>query len=56
VTRSPSSRKLLDRLAQLNLKEINEGLSEGELAEQEKLRIILPTAAYSFKTDNAADS
>lgn len=56
VTRSPSSRRLLDRLAQLNLKEINEGLSAEELAEQEDLRATLPTDAYSFDTDNAANS
>ncbi|HEX4965457.1 MAG TPA: AAA family ATPase [Thermoanaerobaculia bacterium] len=49
VTRSPESEKLLDRLAHLNLKEINEGLSRGEVQEQDKLRATLPTAAYAFK-------
>lgn len=56
ITRSPSSSALLDRLARLNLKEINEGLSEEEMNEQERLRAALPTSAYVFNSDDAPGS
>ncbi len=44
VTSSDESRRLLDRLADLNIKEVDEGLSRAERQEQESLRAILPTA------------
>jgi len=56
VTRSSSSRERLDKLAQLNLKEIHEGLSEEESEEQTSLRAALPTAAHVLKVGDAADS
>lgn len=56
ITRSPSSQDRLERLAQLNLKEIHEGLSEEEMADQQNLRATLPTAAHVLKASDAADS
>lgn len=45
VTRSAKSERMLDRLAVLNLKELEEGLSPEEQREQQRLRAILPTTA-----------
>jgi predicted ATPase len=56
ITRSPKSREHLERLAHLNVKEINEGLSDQEEEEQERLRAALPTAAYVLSTTDAEDS
>jgi energy-coupling factor transporter ATP-binding protein EcfA2 len=56
ITRSQRSRDRLERLAHLNVKEINEGLSDEEMKEQEDLRAALPTAAHVLSADNAADS
>jgi len=56
ITRSPQSRKRLERLAYLNLKEINEGLSHQEEEEQQTLRAALPTAAHVLSIGDAADS
>ncbi len=56
ITRSRQSRERLERLAYLNLKEINEGLSRGEEKEQQTLRAALPTAAHVLSTADAADS
>ncbi len=56
ITRSLKSRKHLERLAQLNLKEINEGLSDREEGEQARLRGALPTAAHALSASDAADS
>lgn len=55
ITRSQSSRRHLERLAELNLKEINEGLSDNEVHEQHKLRAALPTAAHVLSVEDAAD-
>lgn len=49
LTRSTSSKKKHSRLAQLNNKEITEGLSKAELIEQDELRSILPTSASELK-------
>jgi len=46
MTRSDESRKKLQRLADLNRKELNDELTEEELEEQEQLRAILPTSAH----------
>ncbi len=43
VTRSEASKRMLERLGRLSLKEINDGLNEEEQAEQERLRAVLPT-------------
>lgn len=55
ITRSQSSRQRLERLAELNLKEINEGLSDHEIHEQQGLRAALPTAAHVLSVEDAAD-
>jgi hypothetical protein len=47
VTRSDASKRKLQRLAELNQKELNGGLSEAEQCEQKELRAILPTAAHT---------
>ena len=49
VTRSEKSKEMLSELARLNLKELDEGLSPEEQAEQTRLRGILVTAAYVLK-------
>jgi energy-coupling factor transporter ATP-binding protein EcfA2 len=56
ITRSLKSRNRLERLAHLNLKEINQGLSDQEEREQERLRAALPTAAHVLSARDAADS
>jgi hypothetical protein len=56
ITRSLKSRDRLERLAHLNLKEINEGLSDQEEREQERLRAALPTAAHVLSARDAVDS
>jgi energy-coupling factor transporter ATP-binding protein EcfA2 len=53
VTRSDESRKMLDRLAELNVKELNGGLTAAERDEQEKLRATLPTSAYETSAEVA---
>src|SRR5690606_5433604 len=45
VTRSEKSLAMLERLAALNQKELREGLSEAELAEQEELRAVFPVSS-----------
>ncbi|ATB28393.1 hypothetical protein MEBOL_001840 [Melittangium boletus DSM 14713] len=47
-TRSPESLEKLERLAILNQKELAEGLSDTERAEQQQLRAQLPTAASAL--------
>jgi hypothetical protein len=47
-TRSPEALEKLERLAILNQKELAEGLSEMERAEQQQLRAQLPTAASTL--------
>jgi AAA domain, putative AbiEii toxin, Type IV TA system/AAA domain len=56
ITRSVKSRERLERLAHLNVKEINEGLSVKEEEEQQNLRATLPTAAHVLNVADAADS
>jgi energy-coupling factor transporter ATP-binding protein EcfA2 len=56
ITRSQQSRERLERLAHLNLKELNEGLSLQEEDEQQSLRATLPTAAHVLDVKDAADS
>ncbi|HBY79411.1 MAG TPA: hypothetical protein DEG47_20960, partial [Cyanobacteria bacterium UBA11148] len=46
VTRSDESKKYLQRLAQLNCKELREQLTEDERKEQQKLRAMMPTSAH----------
>jgi nucleoside phosphorylase/energy-coupling factor transporter ATP-binding protein EcfA2 len=48
VTRSESSKQMLQTLAQLNQKELEEELTAEELAEQERLRRIFPTTAHTL--------
>ncbi|HEU4406898.1 MAG TPA: AAA family ATPase [Polyangiaceae bacterium] len=43
VTRSETSKQMLHRLTELNQKELDDGLSPEEQAEQERLRRVLPT-------------
>jgi predicted ATPase len=43
ITRSEAGQQLLERLAELNRKELEQGLSEEEEQEQERLRTIFPT-------------
>ena len=45
VTRSESSSRKLDRLADLNMKEMMQGLTTEETAEQDELRDMLPSSA-----------
>ncbi|HYO70192.1 MAG TPA: AAA family ATPase [Archangium sp.] len=47
ITRSEEGKRLLEQLAELNRKELEQGLSEQEEQEQERLRAIFPTG----KTD-----
>jgi hypothetical protein len=54
TTRSPEAMEHLARLAELNQKEMVEGLSEEEGEEQQRLRDILPTAASVNVEDSAA--
>jgi hypothetical protein len=54
TTRSPEAMERLSRLAELNQKELDEGLSEEERKEQRELRDILPTAASATAEDSAA--
>ena len=54
TTRSPEAMERLSRLAELNQKELAEGLSEKEREEQRGLRDILPTAASTNVEDSAA--
>jgi hypothetical protein len=46
VSRSDESRKKLNRLAELNVKELNGDLTASEAEEQKTLRASLPTSAY----------
>jgi ABC-type glutathione transport system ATPase component len=43
ITRSEAGKQLLERLAELNHKELEQGLSKEEEQEQERLRAIFPT-------------
>jgi predicted ATPase len=56
VTSSDESKRLLDRLAHLNVKELDSGLSRKERQEQEELRRTLPTAALSLSNGDASNS
>ncbi|MGH9799211.1 MAG: AAA family ATPase [Blastocatellia bacterium] len=46
IGRSDTGHKMLERLAELNIKEINKGLTKNEMKEQEELRAAMPTAPY----------
>lgn len=46
ITRSEQSKKKLQRLAELNLKELQGKLSDTEVVEQTQLRAVLPTSAH----------
>jgi predicted ATP-dependent endonuclease of OLD family len=48
ITRSEESKKLLERLAELNRKELRSGLIDVERKEQRELRATLPTAAHTL--------
>ena len=47
--RSEQADEKLERLAELNIKEVFEGLSEAEQKEQEDLRAIFPTASNKIE-------
>ena len=49
VARSEKSQALMERLAELNLKELNAGLTKKDKQEQTKLQATLPTAAHRMK-------
>ena len=46
VTRSAEGQEKQERLAELNIREMNHGLSAKEKAEQNRLRAAFPTAAH----------
>jgi hypothetical protein len=48
VTRSEESKEMLERLAELNLKELEAGLTKKEKREQERLRAAMPTTAHNL--------
>ena len=52
LTRSPEALEQLERLAILNQKELAEGLTEDERAEQQKLRERLPTATSALPSSS----
>jgi len=52
VTRSPESKKRLQRLAELNMAELERKLTASERREMEHLRSSQPTAAHSLRTTN----
>ena len=54
--RSPESLEKLERLAILNQKELAEGLTDAEQAEQQQLRALLPTAASTLPSVEQEDS
>lgn len=47
VTRSQEGERLMHRLAELNVKELDQGLTPDEADEQERLRAAMPTAAHT---------
>jgi len=46
VIRSETSKAMMERLAELNFKEMNKGLTKKEKVEQARLRAMMPTTAY----------
>lgn len=48
ITRSEKAKERLRHLAELNLKELEKGLSDSEREAQEKLRAAMPTSAYTL--------
>jgi energy-coupling factor transporter ATP-binding protein EcfA2 len=56
VTRSDKAKEKRRRLAQLNVKELRQGLTEAERREQEELRGAMPTAALSLEPIDDPDS
>ncbi len=55
-TRSDRAQAELDRLAELNFKEVEEGLSNGERAERDHLRATYPTEPHPLTASHAAGS
>jgi predicted ATPase len=53
VTSSNESKEMQDRLADLNIKELEIGLSDQERKDQERLRRMLPTTALSLPNGHA---
>ncbi len=56
VSRSDKAKEKRRRLAQLNVKEGRQGLTDGERCEQEELRGAMPTAALSLEPIDDQDS
>jgi len=54
VTRSPDSKKRLQRLAELNMAEFERKLTASEHTEMEALRSSQPTAAHSLRVSNGS--
>lgn len=52
VARSEKSQEMMDRLAELNLKEMNAGLTKKEEREQAQLRAAMPTTAHQTSKRN----
>jgi len=55
ITRSEEAKKRLGRLAELNLQELEKGLSDSEREEQESLRAATPTAAYTLSVSTESE-
>jgi hypothetical protein len=55
-TRSDRAQAALDRLAELNVKEIEEGLDDEERAELDRLRAVFPTEPHPLASSHAAGS
>jgi hypothetical protein len=56
LTRSEESKNQLQRLAELNVRELRGKLSSKERAEQESLRATLPTTAHVVEVEAGADA
>ncbi len=54
--RSDRAQADLDRLAELNLREIEEGLSDDERTERDRLRAVFPTESHPLAASHAAGS
>lgn len=54
--RSEEANLLLNRLADLNILELEEELSEAERAERDRLRAVFPTEPHPLARDHAADT
>ncbi len=56
VGRSEAGQKKMQRLAELNAREVNLGLSKAELAEQQSLRAVIPAAPYKPSPETAKEA